>query len=254
MPLAVAVHRRRFLLATAALAACSSATVQPSSPAPAGSAQTVAVQVSPDAAQIAPGAAVQLAATVTGTANASVTWSVDEASGGAVTSGGLYTAPSTAGAFHVRATSAADATKSGVSTMTVSAPMTVAVAVSPATGAISACKTIQLSATVTGTTNTSVAWTVQEGAAGGTVTAAGLYTAPSGPGTYHVVATSAADPTKSALAAITVSEQIVAVVVSPATVTLTPGGSAQFTATVTSSCGTYTATSTLLSDGRVIAN
>ena len=53
-------------------------------------------------------------------------------------------------------------------------------------------------AAVQGTTNQAVTWTVQEGAAGGSITAGGIYTAPALPGTYHVVATSQADPTRKA--------------------------------------------------------
>ena len=51
---------------------------------------------------------------------------------------------------------------------------------------------------VSNTTNKTVSFTVQEGAAGGTITPAGVYTAPNTPGTYHVIATSQADPALSA--------------------------------------------------------
>jgi hypothetical protein len=56
-----------------------------------------------------------------------VTWSVVEAAGGTVSAAGLYTAPGAAGSFHVKATSAADPTKS--------AQAAVIVAVQPPTGA-----------------------------------------------------------------------------------------------------------------------
>jgi hypothetical protein len=46
---------------------------------------------------------------------------------------------------------------------------------------------------------------VQEGAAGGAITSAGVYTAPATAGNYHVVATSQADSTKSATATVTVT-------------------------------------------------
>ena len=68
--------------------------------------------------------------------------------------------------------------------------------------------TVSPGATRLFTTNaaaTSVSWSVQEGAAGGTVTSAGLYTAPSQAGTYHVVVTSKVDPAKNASAVVTVS-------------------------------------------------
>lgn len=49
-----------------------------------------------------------------------------------------------------------------------------------------------------------VTWNMQEGAAGGSINAAGLYIAPSATGTFHLVATSIANPKLSASAPITV--------------------------------------------------
>lgn len=58
-------------------------------------------------------------------------------------------------------------------------------------------------ATVTGTDNKDVLWSIREGSpAGGTITDGGRYTAPATPGEYHVVATSKADPSKSAVAVV----------------------------------------------------
>ena len=59
-------------------------------------------------------------------------------------------------------------------------------------------------ATVVGVADTSVTWSVQEGAPGGTITSGGVYTAPSVRGTYHVVATSNADAARKAIATVTV--------------------------------------------------
>jgi hypothetical protein len=61
----------------------------------------VTVTVSPASASIAPGTAVQFAATVTGTPNTSVVWS---ATGGSISSSGRYTAGQTSGTFKVTAT------------------------------------------------------------------------------------------------------------------------------------------------------
>ncbi|NVJ07058.1 chitinase [Myxococcus sp. AM001] len=83
-------------------------------------------------------------------------------------------------------------------------PPPVEVAISPTSATIPAGGTQAFTATVTGSTNTAVTWSVQEGAEGGTITQAGLYTAPVTGGTYHVVATSQAAPTKSAVATVTV--------------------------------------------------
>lgn len=51
---------------------------------------------------------------------------------------------------------------------------------------------------------TAVAWSVAEGAAGGSVTSSGLYTAPSTEGTYHVLVASAADPARASTATVNV--------------------------------------------------
>lgn len=56
--------------------------------------------------------------------------------------------------------------------------------------------TVAFEAVVTGTASTAVVWSVVE-AGGGSVDGAGRYVAPSAPGTYHVVATSVADPSRS---------------------------------------------------------
>jgi hypothetical protein len=85
----------------------------------------------------------------------------------------------------------------------------VAVSVNPNGSTIYVTQSQTFTATVTNSTNTAVTWSVQEGAAGGTVTAAGIYTAPNTPGTYHVVVTSQADPSKSATVTITVDPSVV---------------------------------------------
>lgn len=58
-----------------------------------------------------------------------------------------------------------------------------------------------------------VTWQVQEGAAGGSITSAGVYTAPDVPGTYHITATSIYDPTKTATITVQVAAGTVPVVV-----------------------------------------
>jgi len=87
----------------------------------------VSVNVSPASATIASGASKQFTATVSGTTNTGVTWS---ATGGTISTTGLYTAPSTAGTFSVRATSVADTSKSASANVTVSLSPP-AIAVSP---------------------------------------------------------------------------------------------------------------------------
>ncbi|MBI1753820.1 MAG: hypothetical protein HY014_18440 [Acidobacteria bacterium] len=199
-------------------------------------AQGVTVSVSPASATVQAAHTQAFTATVTGATNTAVTWSVQEASGGAVDATGLYTAPATAGTYHVKATSVADTSKSATATVTVTAaPPVVAVSISPASATVQATHTQAFTATVTGTTNTAVTWSVQE-ASGGAVDASGLYTAPATAGAYHVKATSAADTSKSATATVTVTAGTAAPVISAFVAnpsTIAAGGSSVLSWTVT---------------------
>lgn len=240
-----------------ALAACDGAQVAPARVVDPGG-QGVEVRVEPPSAEVAAGGTVEFAATVTGSAVTDVVWSIAEASGCGTVAAGVYTAPGTARTCHVVATSSADPTKGATAVVTVTAPPppppNVAITVSPSPASVSACRTITFSANVTGATDTTATWSVQEGSAGGAVTAAGVYTAPNTAGTYHVVGTSRADPTKTAVSTVTVADEVVSVAVSPSNISVPQGGSAQFSATVTTTCGTFTALRTVLSDGSVVAN
>jgi len=93
--------------------------------------------------------------------------------------------------------------------------------------------TTQFTATVQNTSNTAVTWTVDAISGGnstvGVITAAGLYTAPSLAGSHTVMATSVADTSKSASAAVTVNATAS---VSPGTADVAVSSTQQFTATV----------------------
>ena len=80
------------------------------------------VTISPTNASVQAGQTIQFSDTVQGTtSNTSVSWT---ASAGNITSGGLFTAPSTASTVTVTATSAADTTKKASTAVTVTAPPT----------------------------------------------------------------------------------------------------------------------------------
>ena len=81
----------------------------------------------------------------------------------------------------------------------------VRVTVSPSTATVVAGATQTFTASVVGAPDAGVTWSVQEGDAGGQVSADGVYVAPDAPGTYHVVATSRADPTQGAVATVSVA-------------------------------------------------
>jgi hypothetical protein len=78
---------------------------------------------------------------------------------------------------------------------------TVAVSVAPNPVSVAAGGAQQFSATVTGTSNTSVIWS----ASGGTISPTGMYGAGSNAGSYQVIATSVADSSKSAQATVAVT-------------------------------------------------
>jgi Galactose oxidase, central domain/Kelch motif len=141
-------------------------------------------------------------ANVTGTVNMAVSWAIQEgASGGSITSSGIYTAPGTHGTFHVITTSQADTTQKVTATVTV-APLLVSV--SPPNDVLGPLGVRVFSPTVNTSLNANVTWSVQEGAAGGSITASGQYTAPNNTGLFHVVATSVQDPTKNGAASVTI--------------------------------------------------
>jgi hypothetical protein len=81
----------------------------------------------------------------------------------------------------------------------------VTVTISPQSATLSAGGTQQFTVAVGGTSNTSVSWSIQEGSSAGAVSSTGLYTASSAPGTYRIVARSQVDPTKYAVAQVTIA-------------------------------------------------
>ena len=78
------------------------------------------------------------------------------------------------------------------------------VTVSPSAVGVRRGATYNFGESVLNSTNQAVTWSIQEGSEGGAIGDAGVYTAPSVDGTYHIVATSQADTTKSAVATVTV--------------------------------------------------
>lgn len=180
------------------------------------------LSVSPSILQIFQGATEQFSA------NGDVNWSVSEGSGGGtITAAGLYTAPAVAGTFHVVATSRSDPSKSAAATITV---LAISVSISPKQIAMTTGESTSFSASVAGSANQAVSWTVLEGPAGGSVSTTGKYTAPAAFGTFHVVATSQASSSQSAQAVVTVQQASVSV--SPSADVLGIAGARPFFASV----------------------
>jgi hypothetical protein len=198
----------------------------------------VVVTISPSSAEIEPSGEIAFGATVTGTADTSTTWTIQEGPVAGAVDHGKYKASTSEGVFHVVATSVADPTKSAVATVTSSKRR---ISVTPSASTVGACQTQSFSARLTGSGGSAVNWSVQEGGAGGSITSAGIYTAPSAAGTYHVVATSQADPTKTVAVPVTVATQVLSVTLSPATLAVAAGATRQLGATIVTSCGTFSA-------------
>ncbi|MGA9462448.1 MAG: SBBP repeat-containing protein [Terracidiphilus sp.] len=199
------------------------------------------------AAQSSP---VQFTATVSGPSNKAVVWSVsgkgcNGGPCGTVSATGLYTPPSSPitnapQTDTVTVTSAADATQTVSAIVTINNPIQVTItSPAPPQFAIEAMagSTQQITAQVTGTTDTAVLWSLTgtgcNGAPCGTLSATGLYTAPASAATSvtdTIVATAHANPTRTA--AIMAVVFPITGVTPPASVSVVPGQSATYTITL----------------------
>lgn len=157
-------------------------------------AEVIGVGVSPGRATLGPAQSQQFVATVSGTPNGSVRWSLSGSGAnsatrmvsssllGTISPDGLYVAPSHVALgtqVTIQATSMADPSK------TANAPIVIvpaSVAVTPATASLAAGATLQFAITLTGLANQEVVWAVNGIIGGdstaGTITAGGAYTAP----------------------------------------------------------------------------
>src|SRR2546426_365657 len=162
----------------------------------------------------------------------SVTWS---ASGGAISSSGLYTAGPVPGGYVANASASVII---GTAILAVTTVSVASVAVSPASASVSVGSTLQLTATPKDASGNplsgrTVTWTTSNGAVA-TVSASGLVTGLA----IASAAITAAGGGQSGTAAVPVSPVPVAsVVVSPATATVLVGGTTQLSATPKDAAG-----------------
>jgi len=184
---------------------------------------TFSVSVTPASASVPVNTTKQFSATVQNSTNQTVTWGVNGVVNGNVTAGtidptGLYAAPSTVptpATVTVQATSQAMPSAVGTAAVTItSTAPPVTVSVSPASASVRINRTQQFTASVQNSTSQTVTWKVN-GVAGGNTTVgkisgAGLYSAPSSvpsPSTVTITAVSAADPTASGSASVTIRKR-----------------------------------------------
>jgi len=179
------------------------------------------ITLSPTTASVQTGGTIQFTATIVSSTPTTVAWSVNNILGGNSTLGtinasGLYTAPASVpspAAVTIKATSPAETYPSGAAIVTITGPSVNAmVTVAPTDSSALAGTTVQFAATVTGTANTAVTWSVNGVAGGnstvGAISTSGLYTAPTAvpnPPTVVVTATSQANTSQSASTTVTLT-------------------------------------------------
>jgi hypothetical protein len=192
----------------------------------------VTIQLNQSAVTLQAGGQQKFTASVQGTTNFAVNWSVDKIANGSTSVGsidaaGMYTAPAQAGTHAVTAASVADTSKTASATVTVTAS---SISISPPTAVMIAGAIQQFTATVAGHANLTITWSVDNVNGGnsrvGTISDAGLYTAPSTSGNHTIGAThSGTSPESGSL-----EVSVFTMSLSPSSADLLPAGTQQFTA------------------------
>ena len=211
--------------------------------------------MSPSSTTVALGSTKQFASTITGSANTAVNWRVSGAgcSGaacGTISAGGLYIPPGSVpspATLSVTVTSVADPTKSATASVTLVAAAAVLLSITPSTAVVATASSDSFTASVTGTANTAVAWSLNGAGCSGascgslaTTSFMAVYTAPivaPSPPSVTVAATSIAEPSKSAAATVTIVSAVV-VTASPANASVVVGATQQFNASVVGTSNT----------------
>ncbi|MGA2483670.1 MAG: hypothetical protein ABSF92_11210 [Candidatus Acidiferrales bacterium] len=205
---------------------------------------SISVTVSPGTASVLLGLTQQFTASVSGTTNTAVTWSVNNVPGGGAATGtinsqGLYVAPPSVPApatVAVSATSQADTTKSASAQTTIHSDISVTVAPPVSNVELGATQKFTASVSSAGQPDVSVRWSLSGAscpASCGSIDSSGTYTAPQNlpnPSEISIVATSAADPSKQSSAIVHFTSTFTLTLSGPAN--LLTGGSAQITATL----------------------
>ncbi len=164
------------------------------------------VSLAPTSASVQAGGTIQFTATVVTSFSTTIIWDVNNVQGGnssvgTVSSTGLYTAPATVPApatVTVEAISQSETYPFGAATVTITAPSTNAMlSVAPANSFTPVGTSVQYSATLNGTVDAAATWSVNGVAGGnstiGTISSAGLYTAPAALPNPITVAVTATD-------------------------------------------------------------
>ncbi|MBV9624970.1 MAG: Ig-like domain-containing protein [Acidobacteria bacterium] len=245
-------HLSRILLLFAFLDCCSMGFGAPAATG-AKTGGTVSVSISPANTSLNVGRKQQFNATISGTTNTGLEWMVNSMDGGNLAVGtispsGLYTAPASVPSRPIVVTAESvlqpNATASASVSITASSP-SISISVSPPNSSLQVGQSQQFTATVSGTSTTSVDWLVNGVLGGnsavGTVSSSGLYTAPAAvpTGGITVMARSDVDITLVASASVSITTQpMVSVSISPSSTTVAVHQSQQFTAAVSGTSNT----------------
>jgi hypothetical protein len=148
-----------------------------------------ALEVTPGTASVVKGTTQQFSTSATwsdgGTRTVAVTYA---ATGGTITSGGLYKAGSNAGNYRVIASCTCGKKDTAAVAVTVPTPTLTGMTLTPATVTLAPSATQQFGVAGQWSDGSTTAPPVTYSATGGTITTAGLYTAPAAAGTYQVIA------------------------------------------------------------------
>ncbi len=195
-----------------------------------------ALEVSPAGTSVERGRTVQFSVRGEWTDGSSsapgVSWS---ATGGTITTGGLYTAGQSSGTYRVIARHSTGLADTSLVTVTSTTPVLAGLTVSPKTVSLltGATQTFQVAAAWTngGSGTPSITWT----ASGGRISNRGRFTAGTEAGTYRIIARQAGGTVAdTALVTITPpAPQLTAITLSPSTATVQAGGTRQFTVAAT---------------------
>lgn len=170
-----------------------------------GSHAATSLSITAPTTAVVPGGTVAFVAHTTGGNAGTVGWS---ASGGTITSGGIFTAPATQGTYTITATlGKLTATK----TILVDNGIAIALTGNATPPLAIPLSKLSFTAAVTGASDKTVLWSVADSSGTSVANAIGTdgtFTAPTGIGNYTVVATSKADPTKTAKATVQVVSNV----------------------------------------------
>jgi len=249
---------------------------------------SITVSIMPSSGTVLLGETLNFSASVSNTADTSVTWSVNAVPGGSAQAGtisadGVYTAPADlppGGTVQVTATSHADVSKSATAGVSVTSDISISLSPNAVNVELGATQLFQAALKSQGRPDPTIHWSLSGVSCPnscGAVDANGDYTAPQilpGSAAVNLVATSVADPSKQSAASLTVTSHFTLQLSAPAN--MQPGATSSLVATLTpvpgsnpsaalswlltgsgctgSACGVLTVTTTQSAGGASIAD